>query len=160
MVIDVNSKTKADFFHNFKERVTLTESFYGQNRMKQRDKYVGYIDGDQFWLARTKKSFSLTSCRRFCGRVIEDSDETFVQGEFKIDRAFLMIIVLFVFGTNIFYLLYKPDFFHIFRDGIDATIYFSFVFALDVLYISILHLMDKFYNAEYSKAIVEFIKEL
>lgn len=160
MVIDINSKTAADFSRNFNARVTFVESFYGRERIKQRGKYVGYIDGDRFWLAKTKATFSLTSCRRFCGRIIEDNGEAFVQGDFKQDRVFLLILILFVFGFHLFCLIRDQVFLNMFKGDIISIAFCIFLFALGALYTAILLGVDKYYNRKHRKELVEFIAEL
>lgn len=160
MVIDVNSKTTAEFSSKFKEKVTLIESFYSQDRIKQRGKYVGYIDEDHFWLAKTKESFSLISCRRFCGRIIEDDGEAFVQGKFKLDRVFLLILILFVFGFHICHLIRDQVFLQMLKGDIISIAFSIFLFALGALYTALLLGVDKYYNEKYCKEVVEFIKEL
>lgn len=157
MIIDVKSKTEAEFTRNFKERVTLIKSYYSRERLKQRGKFVGYIEGDQFWLVKTRDPFSLTPCRRFCGRIIEDTNEAFVQGEFRMDRAYLLYIIL-VFASSIFaFFIRDPG---LFREPAAIIMLLLLLPLIDAIPIGILYWVNRYSNEEISKEVAEFISEL
>lgn len=158
MIIDVKSKTKAEFSQNFRDNVTPVKSYYSRERLKQRGKFVGYIEGDRFWLVTTKKSFLLAPCRRFCGRIIEDREESFVQGEFKADKAYLLSYFLLVLA---FYIFCEINIGERVADPVLAVFFAVGMLLSASILTAILYWVRIIYaNEGLSKEVVEFISRL
>lgn len=157
MIIDTDSKSLQAFTKNFEEKVVACKSFYGKEKFKHFGQYIGAIEGNEFWVLKMDNYFSLLSHRRFCGQIIEDEDDIFVQGQFKTDSEHMLFFAIWIVGAML-WILWRV------RNGIPKgleSIFFFFFIVMVVLFCIAAHYgIDRCMNKRFDDAVVEFIKQL
>lgn len=103
MIIDVRSKTKAQFRNKFEEMIKESSkhdmTILGFSALGS---FVGEIDGDHFTVVRTAGLFSNMPQRHFYGDLFDDNDGIVVKGDFRFSKVFYQLlagaaIVIFLF---------------------------------------------------------------